>query len=243
MKSSSRTDTVVHTAWVAAGRPLPTHHFEPGHGCSRCGATQELTTSGWKTVISPVYSAFDDWTDTTAPIRLCVSCTWAFRSPGLRDYAHLVEVGHPPRLTRLTSPQLGDLLARGPLDGRAAVWVPLRRNRKHCVTHCQWGMITVDDIPLSWSVRDSERLVLMRRLRALGFGPAQLASPSPHFGILTRHPPDLQRLIMRLWPQLDAWRRRRPWLELALRATAADVESPAPTAGPATGSEGIDRVQ
>ncbi|WP_201261209.1 hypothetical protein [Embleya scabrispora] len=242
MTFPNRSHTVLHAAWIAAGRPIPPYDFGPGYACSRCGAEHEPTTNAWKSVISPVFTAYDDWRDTAMPLRLCIACTWAFRTIGLRDHAHLVDLDDAPRLTRLTSGELGDLLAAGPLDGSRAAWVPLRRNRKHCITHCQWGLIAVDDVPLMWSSDDAERLLVMRRLREWGFGPRQLSSPCPHFGVLNRHEPARRQEILTLWPQLDGWRRRRPWLDLALRATVVD-EDPSPAVDISTDPGGTDHAE
>jgi hypothetical protein len=166
-------------------------------------------------VVSRVFTAFDDWHNPSAS-GLCPACTWGYRAPGLRSRAHLVT--EAPQLRQLTHRGLQQLLAAA-VPAHVALIVPLRPGRKHLVPEARWGRVTVEDTQLSWGAADATRLAVVRRLRAAGFGPRMLTDPAPSWSVLRHLPPADRADTLRDWAALDGWRRRRPWLEVALHAT------------------------
>ncbi len=202
---------VLTTAWVAAGRPrVP---VPCGRGaCARCGsAGTELAAT--REVVSRVFTGYDSWADPSGP-GLCPACAWGYRTRTLRTTTHMV-TAHPLLLQALSAPRLGDLLTR-PLPPRVAVVVPLRPGRKHLFPTAVWGRVTVEDTHLPWTSGDATRLGVMRRLRALGFGPRMLTEPAPAWSVLRRLPRTWWSQVGADWDLLEPWRSRRPWFDLAV---------------------------
>ncbi len=208
---------VLTTAYTAtcprpASTPAATHHGV----CARC-ATSSSELSATRTVVSKTFTGFDGWADPSGP-GLCPACTWAYRTPALRQVPH--EVTTHPSCRILTRARLRRLLAH-PLPTTTAVVVPLRPGRKHLLATAQWGRVTTDDATLTWTCADTDRLAVMATLRAQGFGPRMLLAAAPAWPVLAKLAPHQRLLTQQQWPLLAPWRRARPWFDLAVHAIAS----------------------
>jgi hypothetical protein len=128
----------------------------------------------------------------------------------------------------LTHPTLAVLTAllQAALPPAAAVALPLKPGRKHVLPGAQWGRVATGDACLPWTGQDAHRLKVMLRLRDDGFGSRMLAAPAPPFPVLRRLPRRRQVAVLQDWAALEAWRARRPWLDLAARLTAPHQVAP-----------------
>ena len=206
--------TTAHAA-THQRRPTPKAVIDPGT-CARCASpSSELTTT--RTVVSKTFTGFDGWTDPSGR-GLCPPCTWAYRTPALRQVPH--EITTHPTFQALTRPLLLAVLSH-PLPTTTAVVVPLRPGRKHLLPTAQWGRVTTDDATLTWTTDDATRLAAMATLRTQGFGPRMLLAPAPAWLVLTKLNPRQRMLTQQHWAQLAPWRRARPWFDLAIHASAA----------------------
>lgn len=183
--------------------------------CARC-ATNSVELSPTRTVVSKSFTGFDGWANPAGP-GLCPSCTWAYRTPALRQLPH--EITTYPSCRALTRPRLRALLAH-PLPPTTAVVVPLRPGRKHLLPNAQWGRVTTDDATLTWTTGDTTRLEAMATLRTQGFGPRMLLAHTPAWPVLSKLTPRQRLRTQQHWVQLAPWRRARPWFDLAIHATA-----------------------
>lgn len=219
---------VLTAAWTAAGGILL---LEPSLAglCARCATNSALVPV--LAVVSKVFTAYDGWVD-PAGCGLCPACTWGYRHPPLRAIAHEV-IRNPPQLRPVNALEVGQLLDH-PADPHTAIVVPLLPGRKHLLPTAQWGRITVDDVHLPWTASDVARLAVMRDLRAAGFGSHMLTHPAPTWAVLRRLPPNRRPDVQADWARLEPWRRRRPWLALAVHVTAPPA--PAFVAPPRPGS-------
>lgn len=206
--------TVLSAAWAAAGSPSsPSTASGP---CARCSSGGSLVPV--KTVVSKVFTGFDGWANPSGP-GLCPACAWGYQHPQLRARPHLVTRA-PARLVALDRRGTFEVLAGGPLEATAALTVPLRPGRKHLFPGASWGRVTLDDVQLPWTVLETQRLVLVARLRSQGFGTRMLTEPAPPFPVLRRLPVGDWAGAMRDWAQLAPWRTQpSPWLDLALHVT------------------------
>jgi hypothetical protein len=208
---------VLTTAYTATRqRPAPILAAAHQGACARC-ATSSSELSATRTVVSKTFTGFDGWADPSGP-GLCPACTWAYRTPALRQVPH--EVTTDPSCRPLTRPRLRALLAH-PLPTTTAVVVPLRPGRKHLLATAQWGRVTTDDATLTWTSADTDRLAVMARLRAQGFGPRMLLAAAPTWPVLVKLAPRQRLLTQQQWPLLAPWRRARPWFDLAVHASAS----------------------
>ena len=206
---------VLTAAWLAAGRPEVAPP-RTGGACARCRQLARLIPVG--EVISGKFTGWEGWADPCGD-GVCPPCAWGYRNPALRRTATCVTAAQP----RISHPAAGELAAilAAPLRGDMALSVPLRPGRKHLLPAAAWGRIATGDALLAWTQGDVTRLAVMRRLRRAGFGSRMLAAPAPAFPVLRRLPPDRRSGVLADWPELAAWRSRRPWLDLALHVTAA----------------------
>ena len=213
---------VLTAAWIAAGRPQVLDPATAGR-CARCSAIggQMVPT---REVVSRVFTAFDGWADPGGPT-VCPTCAWGYREPALRSGAHLVTASGPG-LKRVTPAGILSILA-APLPGGAALVVPLRPGRKHLFPTAGWGRVTLDDLLLPWSAADCGRLEATTRLRDDGFGSRMLAAAAPAWPVLRKLPRGQWPRVLADWAALTPWRQRRPWLDLAIYATAARTEAAA----------------
>lgn len=205
---------VLTTAWLSCGAPL-TVGRPVGGSCARCGR-DDLSLVAAAAVVSRVFTGYDGWRDLYSP-GLCPVCSWGYQALELRTFIHLV-TADPPFLQQLDVTALGDLLTT-PLGPDAAVVVPLRPGRKHLFPTAVWGRVTVDDAHLPWTAADAARLAAMQRLRYAGFGSRMLTEPAPPWPVLRRLPAGQWVQTLDDWRALDLWRLRRPWLDLAVRAS------------------------
>lgn len=209
---------VLTTAHTAARRQ-PDFTARPANAagpCARCANTSpELTPT--RNVVSKSFTGFDGWAHPTGP-GLCPPCTWAYRTPSLRQVAH--EITTHPSCRALTRARLRALLAH-PVPPTTALVVPLRPGRKHLLPTAQWGRVTTDDASLIWTTTDATRLEAMAALRTQGFGPRMLLAPIPAWPVLTKLSPRQRLRAQQHWAQLTPWRRARPWFDLAIHATTA----------------------
>jgi len=206
--------TTAHTA--TRRRPAPTGSCTDPGTCARCAtASSELATT--RTVVSKTFTGFDGWADPSSG-GLCPPCTWAYRTPVLRQVPH--EITTHPSCRALTRPRLRALLAH-PVPTTTALVVPLRPGRKHLLPTAQWGRVTTDDATLTWTDADADRLGVMATLRAQGFGPRMLLAPAPAWPVLVKLPPRQRLLTQQDWSLLTPWRRARPWFDLAVHASAS----------------------
>jgi len=220
---------VLAAAWIAVGTPLLIEPSLAG-ACARCGTSGALVPV--LAVVSKVFTAYDGWVN-PAGCGMCPVCTWGYRYPQLRATAHQV-TRDPLELRPVRAFQAGQLLDRTAKPNTAIV-VPLRPGRKHLLPTAQWGRVTVEDVHLPWTAADVARLAVVRELRAAGFGSHMLTHPAPPWAVLRRLPANRWSDVQAAWVCLEPWRRRRPWLALAVHVTAA----PAPALASA-GSGGIE---
>lgn len=211
---------VLECAWQAAGAPTGAASATAtvGGHCARCGTPAPLTAT--RHVISKVFTGFDTWTNPTGA-GLCPTCSWGYTTPALRTHPHLV--GQDQTMVRLARPALAGLLAAGPLAADRALIVPLRPGRKHLLPDAAWGRVTLDDIQLPWPAAAAARTAATGRLRRRGFGSRMLTHPAPPWQALRRRPSGEWAAILHDWSQLEPWRPRSPWLDLALYATLQET--------------------
>jgi hypothetical protein len=216
--SGGRTD-VLEVAWRAAGQPDPGVPASTRGTCVRC--LRATVGAALEQVVSGKYGDWDRLPGRAAPGTLvwCPPCAWGHRHRPLRTRPHLLG---PDRCEPLTTADLQATLA-GPVGDSAAVIVPLSRH-KHLAPFAAWGAVTTDDAALRWTSQDARLLAVVARLRAVGVPAAALAHPDPPVAALARLPVDRRAEALSRWPQLDPWRRRLPWLEVAVRATQPNAE-------------------
>ena len=205
---------VAHAAWIGAGRPrhdCPTYQGD----CARCGRVDDLEQI--TTALQRRFSSFDGWQSCSGG--LCPPCRWTYTTRSLRMRSMLV-TRHPPALEELTLPRLRQILAEPvPVDVALTVVVHPERG-KHLLPTARWGMLAVDDACIRWTHRDVSLLALVEQLRAQGCPVAALTDPAPPWRWLTTLGPGERVEAMSRWPDLNPWRRRGPWLEIAVLATA-----------------------
>lgn len=207
---------VLTTAHTATRRRLtPTGSPTDPGPCARC-ATPSSDLATTRTVVSKSFTGYDGWADPSGR-GLCPPCTWAYRTPALRQVPH--EITTHPSCRALTRPRLRTLLAH-PVPTTTALVVPLRPGRKHLLPTAQWGRVTTDDATLTWTTADAARLAVMAALRAQGFGPRMLLAPAPAWPVLAKLTPAQRLSTQQHWSQLAPWRRARPWFDLAIHASA-----------------------
>jgi len=211
---------VVQVAWTAVGCPRPAAATGPAGVCARCGRADTLL-SPVRRVLSRNFSGFDDWAR-PALDGLCQACTWAYQTPLLRSVPHLV-VRQPEMLTPLTRSELATLLTR-PMTSDEALVVPLRPGRQHVVAGATWGGIATDHLVLTWTAEDVTRLGLVQNLRGLGCTLTALLQPAPPYQVVTRAGAGRWQELMDQWEQLQPWRSRETWMQLAMKTAApADI--------------------
>lgn len=209
---------VLECAWRAAGAPTHAGPEVGVGGCARCGSWGMLTAT--RAVVSKAFTAFDTWTDPSAA-GLCTICTWGYSTTKLRSHPHLI--GQNQTMVRLTRPALAELLTAGAMAVDRALVVPLLPGRKHLLPDAPWGRVTVDDIHLPWSAGAAAATAAAVRLRLHGFGSRMLTQSAPPWHALRRRPAHEWTGILHDWSQLDPWRPRSPWLDLALYATLKET--------------------
>lgn len=204
---------VVRAAWKAVGAPpVVTKPSSRSGQCARCGAAGRLAAT--RQVVSRNFTAFSGWHD-PGGFGLCNSCVWAYRHPMLRTIPHLIH-RWPEMTVPLRATELRSELARPLSDDRALV-VPLRVGRKHPVGHAQWGRIATDDVCLSWTAEDAARLSIVDRLRTAGVTMRELHGAAPPYRVVAKLPATQLRGFLSDWNELDPWRQRPLWLQLAAR--------------------------
>lgn len=200
---------VVQVAWRAAGSlphdPLTT---EPGE-CARCGGLERLTRAR---VVSDSFTGFSGWRRPTHS-GVCSACAWTYTTARLRAAPFLVDRA-AVTLQELDGPALARALTGGPLPADQAVTVPTRAGRQHVLPRARWGMVTVDELPLSWRAEDAQRmLAALQLVQGYGARPTMLAASSPPYRWLTAHPPGDWQRLQQLWASLGPWRTDpSPWL-------------------------------
>jgi hypothetical protein len=228
-----RPDDVLLAAWQAAGEPDPGVPLEVAGTCVRC--VRATVGAPLDAVVSGKYGDWDRLAGRAAPGVLvwCPPCAWGHRHLPLRTRPHLIE---PGGCRPLAAGELRAALA-GALPPRVAVLVPLSRH-KHLAPFANWGMITTDDAELRWTIHDAGLLDVAAWLRAAGVPAWALRHPGPpadavaHLDVATR-----AGVVLR-WGELDPWRRRPPWLEVAIRATSAAATAGLSTVGLAAAAGG-----
>lgn len=204
---------VAAAAWRASGSPA-SNPDGPAGLCARCGWGRGPRVRV-ADVVSRSFAAFDTWR-LPGEYGLCAGCSWAYRTPALRQSCYLVTA--TPTIRPLSTSDLLHTLEE-PLSAASTVLVPVRPGRKHVLPTARWGRISADDVTISWTAADVSRLQTMRLLRSWGFGAHQLVAAAPPWHVVrTLAPADRMRALAH-WPELDPWRSRPPWLEVATRAT------------------------
>lgn len=195
------------------GVPHPQQPTSPTR-CARCADqdADQLVTA----VVSAAFTGFDSWLNPRGK-HLCAACAWAYRTSALRMHAYYVTT--TPACSQLTPSQLFATLAAGAVPAGTAVSVPLRPGRKHLVPHLEWGTVRVDDLNLVWTPADAVRLITLRQLRDVGFGPRSFTHPSPPWDVLRRQAAGDWAALQEAWATLDPWRTTKVWLALGLVAT------------------------
>jgi hypothetical protein len=213
-----RPEDVLHTAWQAAGQPHPGVSLDTAGTCVRC--LHPAVGARLGTVVSAKYGDWDRLPGRAAPgvVIWCPPCAWGHRHLPLRTHPHLIE---PGGCRQLTTGELRAALA-GALPTRAAILVPQSRH-KHLAPFATWGTVTTDDAALRWTSHDAALLDVAAELRAAGVPASALAHADPPVDVLARLDPAARAAALLRWPELDPWRRRPPWLQVAIRATHAAV--------------------
>lgn len=219
-------DTVLATAWTAAGRRKSTLGSKAG-ACARCGATGRVVPV--RSVLSKAFTGFEGWVDPSGR-GLCGACAWGHSVGELRKVAHLVRQD-PVALVAASRGEVGRILAT-PLGVGECLVVPLRPGRKHILPGAVWGRVCVDDAHLPWTDRQARLLGRVAWLRGLGFGSRMLAEPAPAYGVMARLDPQTWTDVLGAWAQLAEWRDSQgPWLALAVYATTPTTATPTAPAG------------
>jgi hypothetical protein len=211
---------VLEVAWHAAGQPDPGVALDSSGTCVRC--LRASVGAALDAVVSGKYGDWDRLPGRAAPGPLvwCAPCAWGHRHLPLRTRPHLIG---PGQCTPLTAAGLAAVLA-APVDAATAVIVPLSRH-KHLAPFATWGAVTTDDATLRWTRQDTRLLVVVARLRTVGVPAAALRHPDPPIDALARLPVADRTEALCRWRELDPWRRRLPWLDVAVRATRPGAAS------------------
>lgn len=208
---------VVEASWAASGRPrvlLPS--LAAKSCCARCGRYGRVHPA--KKVVSSTFCGHSEWSNPDGH-GLCGPCSWSYRDRALRTRAHHVLL-EPARLRPLSRSQLLYVLSRA-LGPSEALIVP-QQGRKHLLPVARWGMVTLDDTAIPWTIQDAELLEVVATFRKQGVGEQALARSAPPWGLVGRVNPEDKMQTLREWSRLDAWRTgRRLWLDLAVIATRA----------------------
>lgn len=146
---------------------------------------------------------------------LCRVCAWVYRDERVRR--HPMVIRRNAGTARILPGAGARELLRAGLPQDVAVTVP-RTGRKHLLPSAEWGRIFFDDVALPWSAGDAARLAVLEELRAAGAGEADLRRSTPPWPLL-RDAGGRRAAVMASWTQLDPWRERLPWLEVALVVT------------------------
>lgn len=203
----------VAVAWSALEGPLSTQ--VAGRGiCARC-ASPDQDLVAVTAVLSRGFTSIEQWRHPSG-WGLCQPCAWSYATTELRRHPHLVRL-HPPALQALSPLELGQLLT-GPVKVDVAVTVPSRPGRKHVLPSAQWGRVTLDETPLTWTRADTVRLAALLRLRQAGAASAALTRPAPPWALI-RASRQVRENVITDWEILTPWRERPQWLTLALLAT------------------------
>lgn len=227
---------VVSVAWKATGSPTtidpPASSTQEPGACARCGETDSLTPI--RKVLSRNFTAFDGWSCLNSA-GLCRACSWAYRHPLLRTVPHLV-VRWPELIQPLTPEGLSATLSRS-LSTNLAVVVPLRAGRKHAVSAATWGHVVADDVLLTWTATDADRLTIVHSLHDLGVSHKAMTGPVPPYTVLRSLSPDLVAQVLAWWEQLAPWRGQPMRFQLAAKTRAHQ-----PAAGHCAASTGTEAV-
>lgn len=203
---------VVRVAWMAAGSPVVITPTATGE-CGRCRAWDDLVPAG--KVVTRRYTGVDSWTGTSRS--LCPACVWSYRERDLIRRGRLVD-RRDTSMRELSGEALREVLAV-PVGPDVAVVVPAT-GRKHVLQLARWGRVGLDEASLTWGPLDGALLEVLERMRSLGCTGPQVTEPAPPWRVLARLSIEDRSWVMREWGALDPWRRRRPWLDLGLIATA-----------------------
>lgn len=206
-----------HAAWAASGSPEDHAGARTGR-CARClqeGSNHVSVTA----VAGENFTGFSDWLGSPAG-GLCASCAWVYRTPALRNTAHLI-TADPPSLKPLNPADLYACLLAGAPTTEEAITVPLRPGRKHVLPAAQWGLVAVDDVVIQWTSIDGHRLQLLAELRERGATSVQLRESTPPWSLIKNSTPPHRSVLLATWAALEPWRNRGPWMDLALLATSS----------------------
>lgn len=204
----------VTAAWTATGSPRPEGPTRAGE-CARCLAPEHLTLTS--KVVSDNFTAYGDWLNPQG-YGLCPACAWTYTHAALRAHPHLVR-REPPTLAPLDPVQLYRVLQQPPtLD--VTLSVPSRAGRKHVLPLARWGRIQFDDAQITWTIQDVHRLSVLTTLRQAGASTSSLMQAAPPWAVLRAVPDSSRAQFLTQWDELQPWRTSRPWLQIALMATA-----------------------
>ncbi len=204
---------VLYAAWVAAGAP-GADLADEAEQCAQCGRPGAgLPVSA---AVSKVFTGFDRWQQPTGRT-LCPACAWSYRSPSLRTEVHLVRQDGPT-LEPIAQPARWLLEADGDLRSVCLI-VPLRPGRKHLLPSAAWHTITTDDVTVSWSAAENERLTALRWLQSAGFTVPALRAAAPPWAALSRVERSRWGQVLHAWSELDPWRANSLWFDLAAALT------------------------
>lgn len=206
----------VTVAWQARGGRLPEGEVAPGV-CVRC-AQPSRSLVEVNSVLSRGFTSIEQWRHPRG-WGLCPPCAWSFTAVRLRQRPHLV-TKDPTDLRELSLLELGYQLRR-PVGPTEAITVPSRPGRKHVLPSAQWGRVTLDETPLTWTPADVTRLAALTRLRASGATSVALTRPTPPWSLIRA---GLRAGVSSAetltdWEILDPWRARSQWLTVAMLAT------------------------
>lgn len=208
---------VTEALYQSEGKPALDKPGVPREGspCGSCGrSVPTLPASGVLT------SRFGSWDDIAVDPKeggrwLCVPCAWAYRSVPLRRQVTLVTVDGT--VHRPTWQQVRDLLQK-PLPLEQALIVPVS-GKRIVAPRADWGKVTADCGPISWTVSHRALLNVAVFLRAAGFGEHHLAAQSPPFEVMVKIEPGRHAAIRRAWRAFDPARADKVMLPLFQRLT------------------------
>lgn len=223
---------IVDVMWSTAGRPDPNWQGkarttraapEPRDGvCALTGAAGPVFDA--RHVVSDSFTGWDLFPFRTADpsgLGFSPAAAWALR--------HRLAMQRPHALTcgwfgELDPPALYAALRDLPDDPAGAVSVPTS-GQKHLLPWCRPGTVRTDALTLPWAGVDVDRLGTYAALRQLGHGETALTEPAPRWAQLRKHDRAQRQWVLLRWPDLDPWRARPEYLDVAARATRTPKET------------------
>ncbi|AYE99530.1 hypothetical protein C0J29_31690 (plasmid) [Mycobacterium paragordonae] len=209
------------SAWIAAGRPVPTAPRSAQGLCGRCGSDEPTVPSN--AIVSDKFTGYDAWP--YGLHRLCPPCAWAYsRAPNTQPALHITAMSVTEH--RDTAGLLPRLTA-GPLSEHDAVVVPGSR-RQHILPAAAWKHLATDDgVVHPWNAASAHRLGELAWLRTTipDISWQALTRPVPHPRHLRARSREHRARILDSWQQLAPWRALPPLWTAARRLTNTELHT------------------